>query len=377
MSTLMGDFLNTLDEAVIVVDSQGRIRFVNDGARALTGLSDGAAFPDVQLCDHLATAADAGPRTMTVGGLQADRSIEVVVARLPAPGLFAVTLRDRRLPADYEEALGNLFDYIDTELARPITQLAGVIAGECPQPLPVRLANARAEALQAAQGLGRIRLFADLFHTHALVDCERLPIPELVRDVLDAEGERLAKAQIEIRLGGLDQDLPPVYGSRVWLTHALRELTINALEQSAAETTIGIDLQCTGAHVVIRITNHGHYRPKSVGALPVFVPFHRVAEYRRTGKMPANAIPGRTGNHPPHLGLGLPLCQRIVALHGGRLHLPREGDDGVVEVGIELATGAPAADQEQQHIEQAKRYAQDLAALMQRLRQRQHQAQNG
>ena len=85
--------------------------------------------------------------------------------------------------------------------------------------------------------------------------------------------------------------------------------------------------------------------------------------------MPKKALTGRPSENPAGgPGLGLALCQRIVALHGGRLQLPEEDTDGLVEVRLELATGAPAVDDEALNIEQAKRYAQDMAALMHRMR---------
>ena len=61
--------------------------------------------------------------------------------------------------------------------------------------------------------------------------------------------------------------------------------------------------------------------------------------------------------------IGLPLCQRIVALHGGSL---REApDDDGHQVLIDLPTGAPAGDPAASlDVQQAAHFARDLASLM-------------
>ena len=63
------------------------------------------------------------------------------------------------------------------------------------------------------------------------------------------------------------------------------------------------------------------------------------------------------------LGIGLPLAQRILELHGGMLRL-RTDTDGLTEVTIQVPTGAPHQNLQRADMEQARKYAEDLARLM-------------
>jgi hypothetical protein len=71
--------------------------------------------------------------------------------------------------------------------------------------------------------------------------------------------------------------------------------------------------------------------------------------------------------NPTHANgrLGLPLVNRIVGLHGGNMRMSIvDGED--TRVMIEFPTGAPQRGQANLDMEQAQRYAADLAQLMHR-----------
>ncbi|MFZ6863490.1 hypothetical protein ACO0K7_12730 [Undibacterium sp. Ji67W] len=69
---------------------------------------------------------------------------------------------------------------------------------------------------------------AELFGTSPLVDQERLLFETMITTALNAENKQLESRGLEIYLDGLGAELPPVYGSSIWLTRALRELINNA-----------------------------------------------------------------------------------------------------------------------------------------------------
>jgi hypothetical protein len=72
---------------------------------------------------------------------------------------------------------------------------------------------------------------------------------------------------------------------------------------------------------------------------------------------------------PPKLQIGLPLTQRILQLHGGRLRIEDDAVDGL-SVMLELPTGAPLRNNQHLDMLQAQIYAEDLSKLMARTRQR-------
>ncbi|MBL8486369.1 MAG: hypothetical protein JNK22_04720 [Rhodocyclaceae bacterium] len=372
MNPQMRAFFNTLKDGVAVVDGQGLVQFANAAGGRFASLAVGEPFPESRvlngLADLVAGRARAPLLINLADGVAGTRS--AVLSPLPIPGHYALTLNAGGEGEAFETAIRNLFDFIDSEVGAPIDRFArGLEESFEEDSVPDSLAALFEDAKAAAVLLKRTKMLAELFRTTTLIDRERLPLAEMVRDVLDAEGKLIGDRDIQVHLDGLDEELPPVYGSRAWLTRALREIVDNALRQAPPKSFVGLALQCTGAHVIVKVSNHGHFRPAALASLPVFVPFHRIAQYVKERKMPRKALTGRPAETPAGgPGLGLALCQRIVALHGGRLQLPEEDTDGLVEVRLELATGAPAVDDEALNIEQAKRYAQDMAALMHRMR---------
>jgi len=74
-------------------------------------------------------------------------------------------------------------------------------------------------------------------------------------------------------------------------------------------------------------------------------------------------------------GLGLPICQQILHLHGGRMTIVEGEGEEFTEFNLELATGAPVQDTQVLDAQQAQRYAHDMVALMQRMRSAQSTVQ--
>ncbi|MBL8489859.1 MAG: hypothetical protein JNM82_03675 [Rhodocyclaceae bacterium] len=372
MNPQMRAFFNTLKDGVVVVDGKGAVQFANAAGSRFAALAMGAPFPEPRVLDGLADLVGGrtqAPLLITLAdGVAGTRS--AILTPLPIPGHYALTLNAGGEGEAFETAVRNLFDFIDSEVGAPIERFAnGLEASFDEGQVPDSLIGLHEAAKSAAVLLKRTKMLAELFRTTTLIDRERLPLADMVRELLDAEGKLIADRDLQVHLDGLDRELPPVYGSRVWLGRAMREILDNALRQSPAKSAVSLGLQCTGTHVIIKVSNHGQFRPAALASLPVFVPFHRIAQYVKERRMPKKAVTGRPLEPPAGgPGLGLALCQRIVALHGGRLHLPEENTDGLVEVRLELATGAPAIDDEALNIAQAKRYAQDMAALMHRMR---------
>jgi two-component system sensor histidine kinase MprB len=151
-----------------------------------------------------------------------------------------------------------------------------------------------------------------------------VPLTEEVRldELLWEVREGVAPAQrprVQVDLGNL-AELPAdpaafiVLGHRGLLTRALGNLVDNALKYSAENQKVLLSLRCQpGEGCVVRVTDAG------LGIAPddleqVFQPFFRSA-----------AVRGVVGH-----GVGLPLAQRIAALHGGTLTLRSAPGQGTV-----------------------------------------------
>ncbi|GAB3636215.1 HAMP domain-containing sensor histidine kinase [Hymenobacter arcticus] len=127
------------------------------------------------------------------------------------------------------------------------------------------------------------------------------------------------RARVQVDLGDL-ADLPAdpaafvITGHRGLLTRALGNLVDNALKYSEDDKKVLLSLRCQpGGGCVVRVADAG------LGIAPddlaqVFQPFFRAA-----------AVRGVVGH-----GVGLPLAQRIAALHGGTLALRSEPGRGTV-----------------------------------------------
>jgi signal transduction histidine kinase len=107
-----------------------------------------------------------------------------------------------------------------------------------------------------------------------------------------------------------------------------------------------VSYQLSGEYVLISVRNQGAMSPEDKG-----IETRDLFETRRPEQ--ANSR------------LGLPLVNRIIGLHGGNMRMSIvDGED--TRVMIEFPTGQPQRGQASIDMEQAQRYAADLALLMQR-----------
>ncbi len=215
------------------------------------------------------------------------------------------------------------------ELRTPLTASIGEL-----QVLLTRERSVEAYKEGAASVLGELQQLKELINN--LLDMaqadEAVPLTEEVRldELLWEVREAVAPAQrsrVQVDLGDLSElpDDPSVFeikGHRKLLTRALGNLVDNALKYSGPEQRVTLSLRRpAGGGCVVRVADAG----QGIAAedlVQVFQPFFRAASVR-----------GVVGH-----GVGLPLAQRIVALHGGTLALRSEQGRGTVaEVVFKLA----------------------------------------
>jgi two-component system sensor histidine kinase MprB len=215
------------------------------------------------------------------------------------------------------------------ELRTPLTSSIGEL-----QVLLARERSPEAYREGAASVLGELQQLKTLINN--LLDMAQaegsVPLTEEVRldELLWEVREGVAPAQrarVQVDLGDLAElpDDPAAFvimGHRGLLARALGNLVDNALKYSADGQKVRLSLRCPASGCVVRVADAGvGIAADDLGQ--VFQPFFRSA-----------AVRGVVGH-----GVGLPLAQRIAALHGGTLALRSEPGRGTV---AELVFGRPA-----------------------------------
>lgn len=363
MNPQMKQLFDSLQDAVVIVDGEGVVRHANQAGTEMFAVQLGQPFPN--------PAVVRGVLDVVSGFKKSPAGIPLPVApgappsmakvlTLPLPGLYAVTGNDTAPRAFYDQTLANFHEYLRIDLAEPMLRFSRQASQLASGPAAAAFAELAADAKLIAERLQRIEQLAELFGGAPLVDQERLSFREIIDEALGAVAPTLATRGIDAYFDGLDGELPPVYGSRVWLTRALRELLDNVVRHAVSRSKLEISLRCTGNHVIISLRNHGQLVSNHLKSKQLYVPF--------AGTPGANGQKKPSGPGRRVAGLGLPIVQQIMRLHGGFLNIVEGGEDGLLEFNLELATGAPARDSQALDIEQAKRYARDLATLAGRMR---------
>ena len=207
------------------------------------------------------------------------------------------------------------------ELRTPLTASIGEL-----QVLLARERSAEAYREGATSVLGELQQLKQLINN--LLDLaqanEAVPLAEEIRldELLWEVREAVAPAQrsrVQVDLGDLSElpDDPAVFelkGHRVLLARALGNLVDNALKYSGPAQRVTLSLRhLASGSLVVRVADAGQGIAEEDLA-QVFQPFYRAASVRGIG------------GH----GVGLPLAQRIVVLHGGTLALRSEPGRGTV-----------------------------------------------
>lgn len=210
-----------------------------------------------------------------------------------------------------------------------------------------------AQGRSLMDGLEKVADLIALFGDDAMVGDERVLPGALLQEVCEQLSTKAAQHRVRLALSGFSADLSPIYGSHAWLARAMREIVENAIvhaRKAVGETATAMTVQITarqsGAFLMLTVRNHGAVPTNGPSTRAAFAPFNK-----------------DDGGPGGGLGIGLPLAQRILELHGGMLRM-RTDADGLNEVTVQVPTGAPHQDLHRADMEQARKYAEDLARLL-------------
>jgi PAS domain S-box-containing protein len=155
-------------------------------------------------------------------------------------------------------------------------------------------------------------------------------VPVQINDVLQSMRDIMLRRSCEKQHGiqwWTAPDLPPVMGNVEYLVHVLDQLLDNAHRFAPEGGTINVQTGTDGETVWIDVCDSGPGIPEEV--LPrIFETFWRQDESHTT----------------PGLGLGLPIAQKIIEHHGGRIHVESiEGQGSVFRVELPAAEKSTAS----------------------------------
>jgi two-component sensor histidine kinase len=249
-----------------------------------------------------------------------------------------------------------------------LQQIMALLRGELLPPIQaVQQHSAAAPALNGDlqalhERLDRMVDLVNVFGEDVLIGEERMLVADMVRGICEELAPQAQQLGVSFALEGVREDLPPVYGSQRLMRRALFECLHNAMKharsgvQNKQAVAVGVKFRASGQHLLINVSNIGVL---SAAALKL----HAATLFR-----PAGQAPPADAGADASLHIGLPLAQRVLQLHGGRLRIDQENEE--ISVMLELPTGAPLRNTHHLDLLQAQIYAEDLSKLMARSRTR-------
>ena len=245
--------------------------------------------------------------------------------------------------------LHQIIELLQDEVAPPMRKLLGLL-GTLPESEEGNQIELAADALK--ERLRRLDDLLAVFGEEAMLMDDRMDLGALVEQTVAELKPKAVPAKVHFEVKPPANTLPPIYGNARLIKRALYECFDNALTHSRREVKPGNDVAVqigytlTGEHVLISVRNQGAMAAEDKGI--------------ETRDLFAARRPEQANGR-----LGLPLVNRIVGLHGGNMRMSIvDGED--TRVMIEFPTGAPQRGQANLDMEQAQRYAADLAELMSR-----------
>jgi two-component system OmpR family sensor kinase len=210
--------------------------------------------------------------------------------------------------SEFEQGRRRFIRRLDHEMKNPLTGLRTALVN-------LQEAQSREERIRAGENakkaqerltalLNDLRKLADLDERQ--IERERVEIPSLLSDVVDAARDHPAYAgrNINLFVPRVPSPFPCVVGDRDLLMLAMYNLVENALKFTSAQEPVEVRALEDGKAVVMEVADSGAGIPSD--DLPkIFEELYRGSNAR-----------GTEGS-----GLGLALVSRIIALHGGQIEV--------------------------------------------------------
>lgn len=371
--------LDVIDSALLLFSADGHVVFSNQAAKnmecrpALVLGSD----PNVRSIVGAISQGKIVPQTTLQVEAMSDRGISQLDCRFapkPVAGLVALSVRMVALATDSNESTPETAN-TNTNYRLSIEQIMELLRGELVSPIRDAMDKLRAVPVSDAvlglkdsltaltERLDRMVDLVDVFGEDVLITDERVLMVDLVRGICQELAPLVRGHGVSFIFKGEKNDLPPIYGSLKMIRRAVYECVHNAVVHARSSTgsdqQVGVEIgfRSSGQHLLVSISNMG---AMSAAALTM----HASALFK-----PAPPDGSKPDLAAPVMRIGLPLAQRILQMHGGRLRIQQDTSQEL-EVMLELPTGAPRRNTHHLDMLQAQIYAEDLSKLLARGRKR-------
>ena len=321
--------IRAIGEAVVILDLEGRVIFVNEAFKRMyrwseaeavgaTPASEGSRFDPPEIMKQIFTETLTGgwqgelrsrrktgeefPVFLTTAPVLDDQRKPVALVGVSRDLTQLKLLQAQLLQAEKLAATGQLAAGVAHEINNPLSVILGfsslALQKHPPQALADDLDTIRTETLRAA------KIVRDLLTFARPAPHERLPadLNEILRHTLALQAYHLATDQIEM-IWQLTEPLPKILADRGQLQQVIMNLVLNAhqaMKTAHGRGTLRIETGNQGHEVWAKIIDDGH------GIAPGFLP--RIFDPFLTTK------PVGQGT-----GLGLSVSYGIVQAHGGQL----------------------------------------------------------
>jgi two-component system phosphate regulon sensor histidine kinase PhoR len=317
--------LRDTEDAIIVLDTSGRVLLCNDAACATFGL-DCTTVRGQRLdavTDHeglLELFANEGrpghPRTTELSVGDGTRTLNAHMTTVKGVGKIAV-MQDITHLKELDRIKSEFVTTVSHDLRSPLTAILGYLellrrAG----PMNERQEDFAMRIVNSVQSI--TTLITDLLELgkiEAGLDLERevTPLGPIIENVVS---ERQVEWQAKQQTLQIDApaDMPPVLGHPLRLRQLVANLVENAIKYTPPGGEIGVSLETKGDFLVLRVRDTGIGIPKKDQPY-IFDKFFRTDQ----------AIDQFKGT-----GLGLSIVKRIVEQHQGRIWVDSEPGHGSV-----------------------------------------------
>ncbi len=349
--SLLHAILDTVPDALIVIDEQGRITSFSRAAEALFGYREAEVIgrnvsllmsaPYREMHDgYIRRFLETGEKRIigigrVVEGLRRDGTvfpIELAVGEARADGHRSFTgfIRDltERVEAEAQlqqvqsellhatrlSAVGTLASALAHELNQPLTAIANyvsagrdMLADDAPGMLREALEEAASEAVRAGQIVRRLRDFV----ARGELDTRVVPLGNLINDatVLGLVGAREGGVAWSIEI---EPEIGDVLADRVQIQQVMVNLMRNAIEAMEQSPTRQLSIRA-------RALDSGCAEISVADTGPGIAPAVREQLFQ-----PFTSTKGKG------MGLGLSICRTIIEAHGGRLSVEGGEERGTI-----------------------------------------------
>ncbi|MDO8370898.1 MAG: hypothetical protein V4639_04255 [Pseudomonadota bacterium] len=359
--TLNSALLEKMVEGVIFLNGEGQITDFNRSSRPWLKCTAGVAPQLAQLLGQVASGAVLAPVDITAlfGRWTSEDQVDVYLCKSDTQAhalLFLPLMRQASVPLPGASA--NVLTLLGQELRHELTLLRQQADIADPPAAPDK-----SSVIGQSGRLSRLLVAMDqllqLSGIHSLFPGSRLALGDLIDEVLIEVPRPQGGYRVEFEPGTMPTTQGALYGDADWLKCALRGL-VEAIGENAPPTS-AVELRIRQRGASVELT----------GNLVKAGPVRRAAFVGAAQRVSLRLDPDTR----------LPICRRIVELHGGQLEaLPAPRDDadkraaGVQAFTLTLPLGdagnasEPSASASRLFVEQAELYARDLASLMRTLR---------